>query len=238
MRKKSSFSSGSGRGARELRTPVRTAKGRRASSKKWLERQLNDPYVRLARKEGMRSRAAYKLVELNDKHGFLQPGMRVVDLGCAPGGWSQVAADLVNSNGRRSEQPSGRVIGLDLLRTEPLVGVEFLEMDFAADEQRERFARSLRWPIDAVVSDMAAPATGHKATDHLRVIALCESAAEFAFEVLAEGGTFVAKVLAGGAEGELQKVLKSRFRRVYNSKPAASRSDSSEKYVVALEFLG
>lgn len=238
VRSRTKSGSGSGRGARELRTPVKKAKGRKVSSSRWLERQLNDPYVQRARREGIRSRAAYKLIELNEKYRFLRPGMLVVDLGCSPGGWSQVAARAVNSDEHDVHFPKGRVIGIDLNKMDQLPGVEFLQQDVMADDWRNSIASRLSGAVDAVISDMAAPATGHKGTDHLRVIALCEWAAELAFEVLAKDGTFVAKVLAGGAEGELQKQLKSRYHKVYNAKPSASRKDSSEKYVVATGFLG
>ena len=225
-----------GRGARDLKVRVRTARRRKASSTRWLERQLNDPYVRRARKEGMRGRAAYKLIEIDDKFGFLKPGAVVVDLGCAPGGWSQVAAERVNAAGRDPNRPQGRVCGVDLKETEAVPGAEFLMLDFLADEAAEGFRDAIGIKVDAVLSDMAAPSTGHAKTDHLRVIALCEAAATFAAAMLKPGGTFVAKVLAGGAEGELQKELKTRFKRVSHFKPPASRSDSSEKYVIATGF--
>ncbi len=225
-----------GRGARDLRVRVRTARRRKASSTRWLERQLNDPYVRRAKKEGMRGRAAYKLIEIDDKFGFLKPGTVVVDLGCAPGGWSQVAADRVNAAGRNPYRPQGKVFGVDLKETEAVPGAEFLVLDFLEEEAAEGFRDAISIKVDAVLSDMAAPSTGHAQTDHLRVIALCEAAARFAAAALKPGGTFVAKVLAGGAEGELQKELKTRFRCVSHFKPPASRSDSSEKYVVAAGF--
>ncbi len=226
----------SGRGQRELRVRVRTAKGRRTGSTRWLERQLNDPYVKRAKAEGYRGRAAFKLLELDDRYGFLTPGARVVDLGCAPGGWSQVAAVRVNAMGGLSGRAVGRVIGVDIKAVDPIPGVEFHQLDFLDDGADHRVMEWLGGSADAVLSDMAAPASGHRRTDHLRIVALCEAAAHFAVEVLGEGGVFVAKVLAGGAEVDLQRMLKRRFRKVINAKPPASRTDSSERYVVALGF--
>lgn len=226
----------SGRGQRDLKVKVKTARGRKLSSTRWLERQLNDPYVARAKREGYRGRAAYKILELNDKFRFLVPGARVVDLGCAPGGWCQVAVARVNALGDRPGKAVGRVIGVDLREVEPIAGAETHVLDFLADDADETVKEWLGGAADVVMSDMAAASSGHKQTDHLRIIALCEAAAHFAFEVLAPGGTFVAKVLAGGAEGELQKLLKQRFARVANVKPPASRADSSEKFVVATEF--
>ncbi|TFL15931.1 RlmE family RNA methyltransferase [Jannaschia formosa] len=228
----------SGRGRRDLTVKVKTARGRRLSSKLWLERQLNDPYVQRARAEGYRGRAAYKIMELDDKYGFLKPGSRVVDLGCAPGGWLQVAVPRINADGSRPSKPRGRIVGIDLQEVDPIAGAEIHVLDFMADGADERVKEWLGGPADVVMSDMAAASSGHKQTDHLRIIALCEAAAELAFDVLAPGGTFVAKVLAGGAEGELQAELKRRFEKVANVKPAASRSDSSEKFVVAQGFRG
>ena len=226
----------SGRGARDLRVKVKTAKGRKLSSTRWLERQLNDPYVARARREGFRGRAAFKLVELDDRFRFLVPGARVVDLGCAPGGWLQVAVERVNALGAKQGKRVGRVLGIDLQEVEPLAGAEVHVLDFLADGADDQMKDWLGGRADVVMSDMAASASGHKQTDHMRIIALCEAAAELAFDVLEEGGTFVAKVLAGGAEGGLQALLKQRFTKVHNVKPPASRSDSSEKYVVALGF--
>jgi 23S rRNA (uridine2552-2'-O)-methyltransferase len=228
----------SGRGQRDLKVKVRTARGRKLSSTRWLERQLNDPYVARARREGYRGRAAYKILELDDKYRFLVPGARVVDLGCAPGGWSQVAVARVNALGQRPDKPRGRVIGLDLQPVEPIPGAELRQMDFMEDGADAAVKAWLGGPADVVMSDMAASASGHKQTDHLRIVALCEAAAALAFDVLETGGTFVAKVLAGGAEGGLQAELKRRFRSVANVKPPASRSDSSEKFVVATGFRG
>ena len=226
----------SGRGQRELRVKVKTAKGRKLSSTLWLERQLNDPYVIRAKKEGYRGRAAFKILELDDKYGFLKPGVRVVDLGCAPGGWCQVAVDRVNALGQRPGKPVGTVLGVDLQAIEPIAGAQIHQLDFLSDEADALVKGWLGGRADVVLSDMAAAASGHKGTDHLRIIALCEAAAYFAFDVLEEGGTFVAKVLAGGAENELQAILKRRFTRVANVKPPASRADSSEKFVVAQGF--
>lgn len=227
---------GSGRGQRDLRVRVRSARGRKLSSTLWLERQLNDPYVLRARKEGYRGRAAFKIIELDDRFGFLLPGARVVDLGCAPGGWCQVAVGRVNAQGERSGKKVGRVLGIDLQAVEPIAGAEIHQLDFLAEGADAQVKDWLGGRADVVMSDMAAAASGHKGTDHLRIIALCEAAAEFAFDVLEEGGTFVAKVLAGGAEGALQALLKQRFAKVANVKPPASRADSSEKYVVATGF--
>lgn len=229
---------GSGRGARELRVRVKTARGRKLSSTRWLERQLNDPYVQAARREGYRGRAAYKLIELDDKYRFLSPGARVVDLGCAPGGWLQVAVARVNALGAMTGKPVGHVLGIDLQPVDPVAGAETHVLDFLAEGADVQLRCWLGGGADVVLSDMAAAASGHRQTDHLRIIALCEAAADFAFEVLADGGSFVAKVLAGGAEAGLQARLKQRFTRVVNAKPPASRADSAEKYVVATGFRG
>ncbi|MEV8465482.1 RlmE family RNA methyltransferase [Fluviibacterium sp. DFM31] len=228
----------SGRGMRDLRVRVKTARGRKLSSTRWLERQLNDPYVQRAKAEGYRGRAAFKILELDDKYRFLVPGARVVDLGCAPGGWCQVAVRRVNSLGEKQGKKVGRVIGLDLQEVEPIPGAEIHVLDFLADGADDLVKDWLGGPADVVMSDMAAASSGHKQTDHLRIVALCEAAAQLAFDVLEEGGTFVAKVLAGGAESELQSLLKKRFTKVANVKPPASRSDSSEKFVVATGFKG
>lgn len=228
----------SGRGQRELRVKVKTAKGRKLSSTLWLERQLNDPYVIRAKKEGYRGRAAYKILELDDKFHFLVPGARVVDLGCAPGGWCQVAVQRVNALGEKSGKRRGRVLGIDLQEVEPIAGAEIHQLDFLEDGADQKVKAWLGGPADVVMSDMAAASSGHQGTDHLRIIALCEAAADFAFDVLEEGGTFVAKVLAGGAENQLQATLKRAFQKVANVKPPASRKDSSEKFVVATGFRG
>lgn len=226
----------SGRGQRDLTVKVKTARGRKLSSTLWLQRQLNDPYVKRAQAEGYRGRAAYKISELDDKFRFLVPGARVVDLGCAPGGWSQVAVARTHALGEKSGKARGRVLGVDLQEVEPIAGAELHVLDFMEDGADDRVKAWLGGPADVVMSDMAAASSGHKQTDHLRIIALCEAAAELAFDVLDPGGTFVAKVLAGGAEGDLQKLLKQRFTKVANMKPPASRSDSSEKFVVATGF--
>jgi 23S rRNA (uridine2552-2'-O)-methyltransferase len=228
----------SGRGQRELRVRVKTAKGRKLSSTLWLERQLNDPYVIRAKKEGFRGRAAYKISELDDKFGFLKPGARVVDLGCAPGGWCQIAVGRVNALGENAKKPVGFVLGVDLQEVEPIAGADIHVLDFLAEEADGLVKGWLGGRADVVMSDMAAASSGHKGTDHLRIIALCEAAAYFAFDVLEDGGTFVAKVLAGGAEVELQTLLKKNFTKVANVKPPASRADSSEKFVVAMGYRG
>ncbi|MFC2968215.1 RlmE family RNA methyltransferase [Acidimangrovimonas pyrenivorans] len=228
----------SGRGSRDLRVRVKTARGRKLSSTRWLERQLNDPYVQRAKREGYRGRAAFKILELDDKYHFLVPGARVVDLGCAPGGWCQVAVPRVNALGEKKGKPQGTVLGVDLQEVEPVPGAEIHQLDFLEDGADDKVKAWLGGKADVVMSDMAAASSGHKQTDHLRIIALCEAAAELAFDVLEEGGTFVAKVLAGGAENELQARLKRAFRKVANVKPPASRSDSSEKFVVATGFRG
>ncbi len=228
----------SGRGQRDLKVKVKSARGRKISSTLWLERQLNDPYVKRARAEGMRGRAAYKILELDDRFRFLRPGARVVDLGSAPGGWAQVAVERVNALGQKPGKAQGRVLGVDLQEVEPVPGAEFHVLDFMADGADEQVKAWLGGRADVVMSDMAAASCGHKQTDHLRIMALCEAAAWLAFDVLEEGGVFVAKVLAGGAEGDLQKQLKQKFTKVMNVKPAASRADSSEKFVVATGFRG
>ena len=238
MAKKPTGKNTSGRGQRDLTVKVKTAKGRKLSSTRWLQRQLNDPYVQRARKEGYRGRAAFKIMELDDKLRFLVPGARVVDLGCAPGGWIQVAVPRINALGGKSGKAVGRIIGVDLQEVEPIPGAEIHQLDFLEDGADDKVKGWLGGPADVVMSDMAAASSGHKQTDHLRIIALCEAAAWFAFDVLEEGGTFVAKVLAGGAEGELQKILKQKFEKVVNVKPPSSRADSSEKFVIATGFRG
>jgi len=228
----------SGRGERELRVKVKTARGRKLSSTLWLERQLNDPYVLRARREGYRGRAAFKILEIDDKFRFLVPGARVVDLGCAPGGWCQVAVPRVNALGEKQGKRVGTILGIDLQEVDPIPGTELHVLDFMADDADQQVKDWLGGKADVVMSDMAAASSGHKQTDHLRIMALCEAAAYFAFDVLEEGGTFVAKVLAGGAEGDLQKVLKQKFTKVAYMKPGASRADSSEKFLVATGFRG
>jgi len=220
-----------GRGERALKVRVKSAKGRSVSSKQWLERQLNDPYVARARREGLRSRAAYKLSELDDKQRFLKPGSRVVDLGAAPGGWSQVAAKRVGA-----ADGKGRVVAIDVLDMDAIPGVTFARLDFLDRAAPERIAALLDGRADVVLSDMAANATGHRGTDHLKIMGLVEAAAVFARAVLAPGGTFLAKVLQGGTEAALLADLKRDFAGVKHVKPAASRSDSAELYVLATGF--
>ena len=238
MKKTTKAKNTSGRGQRDLKVKVKSARGKTVSQVKWLQRQLNDPYVKRARLEGFRGRAAFKILELNNKYNFLIPGSKVVDLGCAPGGWSQVAVDLVNALGVKKNVKIGSVIGIDLKEVEVLPGAKFYQLDFMANDADLEVKNILEGKANVVMSDMAASSSGHKKTDHLRIIALCETAAYFAFDVLEEGGTFVAKVLAGGAEGDLQILLKQKFTKVYNVKPPSSRSDSSEKFVIALGFRG
>ena len=216
----------SGRGPRQR---VRTARGRTASSTRWLERQLNDPYVRRAKAENYRSRAAYKLLELDERFGLLKGANAVVDLGIAPGGWAQVVR-------RRSSK--AKVVGIDLLPADPIEGVEILQMDFMDDDAPERLKAALGSPADLVLSDMAANTVGHPQTDHLRTMALVEAGLEFAKEILRPGGAYVAKVLAGGADNDLVAELKRHFTTVKHAKPPASRKDSSEWYVVAQGFKG
>ena len=220
-------------GERELKTRVKTGRSRSLSSKLWLERQLNDPYVARAKREGFRSRAVYKLTEIDDRQHFLKPGGRVVDLGAAPGGWSQIAAKRVGATEGR-----GRVVAIDILDMDAVAGVEFLKLDFLDPAAPGILKEKLGGKADVVLSDMAANATGHRKTDHLRIMALVEAAGEFAAETLAPGGAFIAKVLQGGTEGELLASLKRNFASVKHIKPAASRSDSSELYVLATGFRG
>jgi 23S rRNA (uridine2552-2'-O)-methyltransferase len=224
---------GGGRGERQLKVRVKTGKGRTVSSKLWLERQLNDPYVARAKREGFRSRAAYKLAEIDDKAHFLKAGARVLDLGAAPGGWSQVAAKRVGAADRK-----GRVVAIDVLPMDPIPGVEYATLDFLDPKAPERLATMLGGQADVVLSDMAANAVGHRPTDHLKIMALVEAAAEFARQVLAPGGAFLAKVLQGGTEATLLADLKRDFATVRHVKPAASRADSAELYVLATGFRG
>ncbi len=219
------------------RTPgrqrVKKGGNKTTSQRAWLERQLNDPYVARAKREGYRSRATYKLLEIDDKHRLLKPGGRIVDLGAAPGGWSQIAAERV---GRPAGK--GRVVAIDLLDMDPLPGVDFEKLDFMEERAPERLKDMLGGGADVVMSDMAANATGHKKTDHLKIMGLAEAAAEFARAVLEPGGAFVAKVLQGGTENALLADLKRDFAQVRHLKPAASRSDSAELYVLATGFRG
>jgi len=229
---------GAGRGDRALKVRVKTARGRKLSSTRWLQRQLNDPYVQRAKKEGYRGRAAYKILEIDDKFRFLVPGARVVDLGCAPGGWSQVAVRRVNALGEKSGKARGTVLGVDIQAVKPIAGADLMQLDFLDEAADEAVKERLGGQADVVLSDMAAPASGHRQTDHLKIMALAEAAAEFAFDVLAPGGSFVAKVLRGGTEGELLALLKQRFDRVQHFKPPSSRKDSAEMFVVATGFCG
>jgi 23S rRNA (uridine2552-2'-O)-methyltransferase len=223
------MSGDSGRGGGGLRTRVKTARGRKVGSTRWLERQLNDPYVKRAKAEGYRSRAAYKLLELDERFGVLKGVKRVVDLGIAPGGWSQVV---------RKTSPGAAVVGIDLLPTDPIDGVTILLLDFMDNAAPDRLSEALGGPADLVLSDMAANTVGHPQTDHLRTMALVEAALEFATEILRPGGAFVAKVLAGGADNDLVTALKKNFTAVKHAKPPASRKGSSEWYVVAQGFKG
>jgi 23S rRNA (uridine2552-2'-O)-methyltransferase len=222
-----------GGGERDLKVRVRAASGRSESSRKWLQRQLNDPYVARAKREGFRSRSAFKLIEIDDKARLLQLGRRVVDLGAAPGGWSQVAAQRVGAAAGR-----GRVVAIDMLDMTPIAGVDFLKLDFLNTDAPGRLKEMLNGPADIVLSDMAANATGHRQTDHLRTMVLVEAADEFACEVLAPGGAFLAKVLQGGTEARLLGTLKRDFAVVKHVKPSASRADSSELYLLATGFRG
>jgi 23S rRNA (uridine2552-2'-O)-methyltransferase len=221
-----------GRGRFPLNARLKTAKGRSVSSKRWLERQLNDPYVARAKREGFRSRAAFKLAEIDDKYRFLKPGSRVLDLGAAPGGWSQVAARRVGA-----AAGSGRVVAVDRVDIEPIAGVQIVtRIDFLDPAAAARLKAMLPAGVDVVLSDMAANATGHRRTDHLKTMALAEAAADFAREVLAPGGAFLAKVLQGGTEASLLTQLKRDFASVRHLKPAASRADSAELYLLAMVF--
>ncbi|AXK41663.1 RlmE family RNA methyltransferase [Erythrobacter aureus] len=217
------------RSGKDRDTRVRTAKKRTASSTRWLQRQLNDPYVKQAKAEGYRSRAAYKLIELDEKFGLLKGVTRVVDLGIAPGGWSQVVRKL---------KPKAHVVGIDLLEVEPIDGVTIFQMDFMDDEAPAVLEDALGGKADLVMSDMAANTVGHKQTDHLRTMGLVEAGAWFAIENLAPGGTYLAKVLAGGTDNEMLKLLKQHFKTVKHAKPPASRKGSSEWYVIAQGFKG
>jgi 23S rRNA (uridine2552-2'-O)-methyltransferase len=216
-----------------LHVTVKTGGKRKLSSKLWLERQLNDPYVAQAKREGLRSRAAFKLIEIDDKYHFLKPGVTVIDLGAAPGGWSQIAAKRVGAvNGK------GRVVAIDLLEMPEIAGVSFAQLDFLAEDAPEKLLEVMGGRADVVLSDMAANTTGHRKTDQLRILGLVESAAAFACEVLNPGGTLLAKVFQSGADAELLTQLKRDFTSVRHVKPASSRQDSSERYVLAMGFRG
>jgi 23S rRNA (uridine2552-2'-O)-methyltransferase len=219
-------------GGRDLKVRVKTGK-RSLSSKLWLERQLNDPYVARAKREGFRGRAAFKLIEIDDKHRLLKKGGRVVDLGAAPGGWSQVAAKRVGA-----EEGKGKIVAIDLLPMASLPGVQFIELDFLDPHAPEAIKSLLGGPADVVLSDMAANATGHRQTDHLRIMGLAEAAADLGREVLSPGGAFLCKVLQGGTETTLLAALKRDFASVKHVKPSASRADSAELYLLATGFRG
>ena len=228
-----SIDAGTG-GRRNLKVRVKRAKGRKQSSRQWLQRQLNDPYVSAAKDQGLRSRAAFKLMQMDDKYGFLKPGRRIVDLGAAPGGWSQVAAERVRATGG-----DGKVVALDLVEVEPLAGVVMLQADFMEADAPELLLGELGGEgADVVLSDMAAQTTGHRQTDHIRIMALAEAAADFAAQVLRPGGCFLAKVLQGGTERDLLQTLRRNFTKVHHVKPPASRADSAELYVLAMGFRG
>lgn len=221
-------------GTRDLTIRVKSARGRTVSSTKWLSRQLNDPYVLKAKIEGYRSRAAFKLAELNERHKLIMPGMRVVDLGCAPGGWCQVAAKIVGDS-----ETDPRIIGIDILEMDPIPGVKFLCKDFTENDAPDMLLEMLGGhKVNIVLSDMASTTTGHRPTDHLRIIFLCEIAIDFALQVLEPGGTFVCKVLQGGTENVLLNLLKRNFAKTYHAKPPASRKDSAETYLIASGFKG
>lgn len=223
-----------GSGSRALHTRVKKKAGTiKASSRRWLERHLNDPYVHQSKIDGYRSRAAYKLIEINERYNLLKKGQKVIDLGAAPGGWSQVAAHIVGST---NDRPS--VVGIDYLHIDPLPGVRMLEMDFLNDDAPQKLIEALGAKPDLVISDMAAPTIGHRQTDHIRTIHLCEVAADFAVSVLKPGGHFLAKTFQGGAENDLLTILKQNFKKVYHVKPPASRSESVELYLLAYDFKG
>ena len=213
---------------RDVKQRVKTARGRKNSSNRWLKRQLNDPYVRDAKMQGYRTRAAFKLKEIDEKLGLIKPGMAIIDLGAAPGGWSQIAV----------ERGATKVIGLDLLPVDPITGVTFLEMDFMDDDVPEKLVAAIGEKADLVLSDMAPNTIGHKQTDHLRIMILVEAAYEFATQILKPGGSFVAKVLQGGTHDDLLREMRKNFETVKHVKPPSSRKESSEKYVVAIGFRG
>ncbi|MZR30988.1 RlmE family RNA methyltransferase [Sneathiella litorea] len=224
---------GTGMTGRLLHTKVKTARGRKNSSTHWLQRQLNDPYVAEARTRGLRSRAAFKLLQLDERYNLLKSGDSVVDLGAAPGGWTQVAVDRVGA-----EKGKGKVLAVDILEMEPIPGAEVMQLDFTEEDADNKVKAALGGPANAVISDMAAPTTGHKQTDHLRIVFMCELALAFAIDVLAPDGVFIAKVLKGGTENELLEQMKKNFTHVRHAKPEASRADSREAYVIATGFRG
>ncbi len=231
-KKRGSGAQGSGRG---LAVKVKTAKRRKTSSVRWLQRQLNDPYVEKAHKEGYRSRAAYKLIELDDRFKFLRPGLAVLDLGAAPGGWTQVIVQRTHSDRPGSKS---HVVAIDLSAVDPIPGAEVFQLDFMADDAPQIIRERLGRAADVVLSDMAPYTIGHANTDHIRIMMLAEAAYEFAIEVLAPGGVFVAKVFQGGTEGQLLARMKLAFKTVRHAKPPASRTESSEMYVIATGFRG
>jgi len=222
-----------GSGDRGMNVRVKKKRGVKASSRRWLERQLNDPYVRRAKADGYRSRAAYKLIEIDDRYKLLKSGQGVVDLGAAPGGWSQVAVERTGSN-----KDAVGVVGIDYLAVEPVAGATILEMDFLEDDAPDKLIETLGRKPDIVLSDMAAPTTGHRRTDHLRTMHLCEVAADFAIRTLRPGGHFLAKTFQGGTENELLTLLKRNFTSVHHVKPPASRDGSVELYILAKGFRG
>lgn len=219
---------GDARAAKSLHEKVKSARGRKLSSTRWLQRQLNDPYVQRAKQDGYRSRAAYKLIELDERFKLLKKGDRIVDLGAAPGGWVQVAL----------KKGASHVVGVDLLEMDPIEGAIMMQQDFTTDDAPAKVKAALGGPADAVISDLAPWTTGHKSTDHLRIVALVELAAQFALETLKPGGVFVAKVFQGGTEDDLLAMLKPRFETIRHAKPPASRSESAETYLIAKGFRG
>jgi len=225
--------SGGGTGARALKTRIKKKSGLKNSSRRWLERHLNDPYVHRSKAEGYRSRAAFKLIEIDDRFKLLKPGQRVIDLGAAPGGWLQVAAARV-----KSPEDAPTVVGIDYLEMDPVPGATILLMDFLDDAAPARLTEALAGAPDVVLSDMAAPTTGHRRTDHIRTMHLCEVAADFAVSVLKPGGHFLAKTFQGGTESGLLDLLKKNFRSVHHVKPPASRDESVELYILARDFKG
>ncbi|MDA0306073.1 MAG: RlmE family RNA methyltransferase [Proteobacteria bacterium] len=237
MAKKPTVKKGSGGSGRGRTEKLKTAKRRKTSSVRWLQRQLGDPYVAGARDQGLRSRAAFKLMELDDRFHFLTPGASVVDLGAAPGGWTMVAVERVNSQGAGNGK-QGKVIGMDIQEAAPISGATLIHHDFLDEAAPGMLMDLLDGPADIVLTDMAAPTTGHAGTDHLRIVGLLEAAFDFACDVLAPGGCFVGKVFKGGTEGELLKAMKQRFKSVRHAKPPASRKESAESYVVAQGFKG
>lgn len=229
---KASAPKNSARGAQK-KVRVKTRKNRTISSARWLERQLNDPYVAAAKSEGYRSRAAFKIIQLNEELNLFRPGQKVVDLGAAPGGWTQIAVDII-----KPDKTGGRVVAIDYLDMPEVPGAEFICLDFTDDTAPAKLKKALRGKADVVMSDMAPPTVGHKQTDHLRIMGLAEMAYEFAREVLVPGGVFLSKVFMGGSSNDLLNLLKKDFTKVKHIKPHASRADSSEMYVVALGFRG